>query len=159
MYRLIDGQNFPSVFIAVKVKLDDIREPVFADGDNLADGRVLGGILKETLHKFILILIKDILIILLINRTIWNLICHYRFFLFSTGHNLTHSSILTAEMGLNCLCPFDHYKTTAENPSFIFRPWQENITLHHPPTKLISPKTTISSKLGTPSYSKQQKIK
>ena len=88
-----------------------------------------------------------------------NLICHYRFFLFSTGHNLTHSSILTAEMGLNCLCPFDHYKTTAENPSFIFRPWQENITLHHPPTKLISPKTTISSKLGTSSYSKQQKIK
>ena len=60
-------------------------------------------------------------------------------------------------MGLNCLCPFDHYKTTAENPSFIFRPWQENITLHHPPTKLISPKTTISSKLGTSSYSKQQK--
>lgn len=33
----------------------------------------------------------------------------------STGHNFfIPSSILTAEMGLTCLCPFDHYKTTAD---------------------------------------------
>ena len=36
-------------------------------------------------------------------------------FLFCTGHNFTHSSILTAELGLKSLCPFDHYITTAEN--------------------------------------------
>ena len=44
--------------------------------------------------------------------------------------------------------------------SFIFRHWQENIILHHPPTKLISAKKPlISSKLGTSSYFKQQKLK